>query len=60
MKYEIDNLLITGNGFDMDLGLETSYSKFIESEEWKNMRNNRKREYSSPSLIDYLNSNNTI
>lgn len=54
MIYEIDNLLITGNGFDMDLGLETSYSKFIESEEWKNMRNYRKQEYSSPSLIDFI------
>lgn len=46
--------MITGNGFDMDLGLETSYSKFIESEEWKNMRKYRKQEYSSPSLIDFI------
>lgn len=54
MKYEIDNLLVVGNGFDMDLGLKTSYSSFIESEEWKKMRNNRKKEYSYPSLIDYI------
>lgn len=28
-------VLILGNGFDIDLGLKSKYSDFIESEEWK-------------------------
>lgn len=27
-------VLVIGNGFDMDLGLQTSYRKYCESEEW--------------------------
>lgn len=54
MNFEIDYLLITGNGFDMDLGLETSYKRFIESDEWELMRCRRKKENSSPSLIDFI------
>jgi hypothetical protein len=30
--FEDDILLIIGNGFDIDLGLETRYSDFIKSE----------------------------
>lgn len=29
-----DNLLILGNGFDLDLGLRTSYKDFFESSNW--------------------------
>lgn len=54
MNFEIDYLFVTGNGFDMDLGLNTSYSKFVESEEWMIMRNKRKQENPNPSLIDYI------
>lgn len=54
MQFRINNLLVVGNGFDMDLGLNTSYSSFIESNEWNKMKNNRKQEYSCPSLIDYI------
>jgi hypothetical protein len=31
------NLYIFGNGFDLDLGLKTSYSNFIESNDFKNL-----------------------
>lgn len=54
MTFKIDNLLIAGNGFDMDLGLETSYNKFVESDEWNIMRDRRKRDYPGFSLIDYI------
>lgn len=32
----MNNLLIIGNGFDLDLGLPTKYSNFIESKYFKN------------------------
>lgn len=31
----MNNLLIIGNGFDLDLGLPTKYSNFIESKYFK-------------------------
>lgn len=31
-----DKLLIIGNGFDIDLGLKTSYSDYITSDYFKN------------------------
>lgn len=54
MNFEIDNLLITGNGFDMDLGLQTSYKSFVKSDEWNRMRNKRKKENPHYSLIDFI------
>lgn len=33
-------LLILGNGFDLDLGLKSSYGEFIQSEIFKDMQNN--------------------
>lgn len=35
MKSYYHNVLIIGNGFDQSLGLKTSYTNFIESEEFK-------------------------
>jgi len=32
-----NRLLIIGNGFDLDLGLKTSYSDFIESDNFKSI-----------------------
>lgn len=37
MKY--DNVLILGNGFDLDLGLETGYSNFLKSPEFADLLN---------------------
>lgn len=54
MNFEIDYLLIAGNGFDMDLGLKTSYKDFFESDEWKHMCDGQKKGKSHPSLIDYI------
>lgn len=31
----MNNILILGNGFDLDLGLKTKYSDFAASDEWK-------------------------
>lgn len=33
-------IIILGNGFDLDLGLETSYSSFAKSEQWKELMDN--------------------
>ena len=33
------NLYIIGNGFDLDLGLQTSYNSFIQSEDFKKFNN---------------------
>ncbi len=33
-------IIILGNGFDLDLGLETSYSSFAKSEQWKELMGN--------------------
>ena len=32
-----DTCLIIGNGFDLNLGLPTSYGNFVESEQFKDM-----------------------
>jgi len=42
---EINNILILGNGFDLDLGLPTSYNHFMASEEFNNLTNNYFVEY---------------
>lgn len=34
------NVLVVGNGFDINLGLKTSYSDYLESNEFKNLCNN--------------------
>lgn len=31
------NVLVTGNGFDIDLGLKTRYSDFVKSTQWKSL-----------------------
>ncbi len=37
----MNKILIIGNGFDLNLGLKTSYKEFVESNEFKNLiRNN--------------------
>lgn len=58
-KYKYDHLLVIGNGFDLNLGLKTTYRNFVESCIFKKMyikRIQEKREMgnSQPSLIDYL------
>ena len=45
-------VLIIGNGFDLDLGLNTRYSDFAKSEEWDNLYANNY--YDSGSLAAYL------
>lgn len=58
-KYRYDHMLVIGNGFDLNLGLPTSYRNYIESCIFKKMyvkRIQEKRNTSKaiPSLIDYL------
>ena len=58
-KYKYDHLLVIGNGFDLNLGLPTSYRNFVESSVFKKMYVKRMHEKraegnTQPSLIDYL------
>ena len=58
-KYKYDHLLVIGNGFDLNLGLPTSYRNFVESRIFKKMYVKRMQEKlakgnAQPSLIDYL------
>lgn len=57
--YKHDFLLVIGNGFDLNLGLKTTYRNFVESDIFKDMYSKRIEEKRSagkqvPSLIDYL------
>lgn len=38
----MSNILFIGNGFDLSLGLKTSYHDFIKSPEFANYSNNNK------------------
>lgn len=37
VKSEYMKILILGNGFDLDLGLDTRYSDFAKSQQWKEL-----------------------
>lgn len=51
LKYTV----VIGNGFDLDLGFNTRYSDFVESEEWKLMYDERSKVSKKNSLLQYLN-----
>lgn len=58
-KYKYDHLLIIGNGFDLNLGLPTSYRNFVESDIFKKMyekhlQGKEEKDNIQPSLLDYL------
>ena len=58
-KYRYNNLLVIGNGFDLNLGLKTTYRDFVDSSFFKRMyvkrmQEKRKKNNIQPSLIDYL------
>ena len=58
-KYKYNHMLVIGNGFDLNLGLSTSYRNFVESCIFKRMyvqriQEKRNQEKATPSLIDYL------
>jgi hypothetical protein len=58
-KYRYDHILVIGNGFDLNLGLPTTYKNFVESRIFEKMYVKRKHEklekrITQPSLIDYL------
>ena len=46
-------LLIIGNGFDLDLGLQTRYADFWDSERWKEMKEKCPEQYLIKSLEQY-------
>lgn len=47
-------VVVLGNGFDLDLGLKTKYSDFVDSKEWADMYNERVKKEPFPVLIQYL------
>ena len=51
--YETHSLLILGNGFDIDLGLQTTYKAFFENEEYWPFKKDVK--YEEGSLPFFLN-----
>lgn len=38
-----NNILILGNGFDLDLGLPTKYSDFANSEYWPKVKKKKQQ-----------------
>lgn len=46
-------LLIIGNGFDLDLGLQTRYADFWDSDRWKEMKEQCPEQYLITSLERY-------
>lgn len=59
LKYKHEYMLIIGNGFDLSLGLPTTYRNFVESCVFKKMyvkRMHEKKEnkIAEPTLLDYL------
>jgi len=58
-RFKYDHMLVIGNGFDLNLGLPTSYRNFVESLIFKKMyvkriQEKRNQIKATPSLIDYL------
>lgn len=48
-------VVILGNGFDLDLGLKTSYSDFAESDFWQNLMDNNEHSLDGSRLLGFLN-----
>lgn len=58
-RFKYDNLLVVGNGFDLNLGLPTTFRNFVESMAFKRMyvrriQEKRLKKKVTPSLIDFL------
>lgn len=49
-------IIILGNGFDLDLGLETSYSSFAKSEQWKDLMDNNEHSKDINWLLGFIKS----
>lgn len=47
---DFNDILVVGNGFDLNLGLKTSYSDFLNSTEFKSLKNNFLAEYLEKKL----------
>lgn len=59
----MDNVLIIGNGFDLNLGLKTMYSDFLASNEFKEIINDEVitgRNYIKRHIVDKINLENWI
>lgn len=59
VQYKFKSLLVIGNGFDLNLGLPTTYRNFVESCIFKKMyvkrlQKKKTQKIQQPSLIDYL------
>lgn len=54
-RYPLKTILVTGNGFDLDLRLKTRYSDFVKSKEWIEMYEQHVSNSNCYSLLNYLN-----
>ena len=49
-------IVVLGNGFDLDLGLKTSYSDFAKSNQWSELMDNNLNSLTSSRLLGFLKS----
>lgn len=49
-----NGIIILGNGFDLDLGLKTSYADFAKSEIWQDLMANNSHSTNSQRLLGFL------
>lgn len=47
-------IIVLGNGFDLDLGLETSYASFAKSEQWSMLMDNNPNSNNKDRLLGFL------
>lgn len=47
-------IIVFGNGFDLDLGLETSYVSFAKSEQWSSLMDNNPNSNNKDRLLGFL------
>lgn len=51
-----NGIIILGNGFDLDLGLKTSYSSFAKSDQWKELMDNNEHSKDTNWLLGFIKS----
>lgn len=54
------NIYILGNGFDLDLGFDTSYSSFIKSNQFKRLCSNSSNNQLAKHIEKEFNNNNAL
>jgi len=53
-------IIVLGNGFDLDLGLATSYSSFVKSKQWSDLMESSINSWDNEGLLGFLRSKSLI